>query len=121
VFDCVGFFRFKERVMSSVTSDEALSLLRRVASGETVPERKDASQHWGNSTMDLTVDGWTVGIFTDEGRRNRLDTITSPDGRRGEFKDWRSNALFSQQPEDRLHREDNKSLNRMFLAFKRAQ
>jgi len=107
--------------MSSVTSDEALSLLRRVASGKTAPELKDPSSHWNNSTMDLIVDGWTVVVFTDEGRRNHVDTITSPDGRRGGFKDWRSGALFSQQPEDRLHREDNKSLNRMFQAFRRAQ
>ncbi len=105
--------------MPSVTSNEALSLLRRVASGEAAPGLKDASQHWGNSTIDLIVDGWTLVIFTDEGRRNRLDTITSPDGRRGEFKNWRSGELFSQQPEDRLHREDSKSLDRMFVAFKR--
>jgi len=107
--------------MSSVTSDEALSLLRKVASGETVPELKGPARHWNNSTMDLMVDGWTVVIYTDEGRRNHLDAITSPDGRRGEFKNWRSGELFSQQPEDRLYREDSKSLGRMFQAFRRAQ
>src|SRR5277367_4473064 len=106
--------------MSSVSSDEALSLLRKVASGEVVPELKDPAQHWNNSTMDLIADGWTLVIFTDDGRRNHLDTITSPDGRRGEFKNWRSDALFSQQPEDRLYREDSKSLKRMFQAFRRA-
>jgi hypothetical protein len=105
----------------NVTSDEALSVLRRVALAQTVPELKDPSSHWNESTMALIVDGWTVVIFTDDGRRNRLDTITSPDGRHGDFRNWRSDALFSQQPEDRLYREDSKALYRLFQAFKRAK
>jgi hypothetical protein len=107
--------------MPNVTSDEALTLLRSVASGQAVPGLKDPARSWDESTMELAVDGWTVTIFTDENRRNHVDLITSPDGRRGEFKNWRSGAEFSQQPEDRLHREDNKAVDRMFQAFRRAQ
>jgi len=107
--------------MPCVTSDEALLLLRRVASGQIVPKRKDASEPWTNPTIQLVVDGWTVVIFTDNSRRNCVDKITAPDGRWGEFKDWRSDAEFSQQPEDRLYREDSNALHRMFQAFRRAE
>ena len=107
--------------MSCVTSDEALLLLRRVASGQIVPERKNASEPWSNSTVELVVDGWTIVIFTDNSRQNYVDRITSPDGRWGEFKDWRSDAEFSQQPEDRLYREDSNAVHRMFQAFRHAE
>ena len=107
--------------MAPVTSDEAQSLLRKVALGQTVPELKDPARHWNDSTIELIVNGWTVTIFTDERRRNHLDTVTSPDGRRGAFQNWRSDKLMSDQPEDRLFREDSGAVSRMFQAFRRAQ
>jgi hypothetical protein len=39
----------------------------------------------------------------------------------GESDDWRSDAEFSQQPEDRLYREDSGAVERMFQAFRRAR
>jgi hypothetical protein len=107
--------------MSTVTSDEALSLLRSVASGESIPMLKNPYQHWDDETVELFVNGWRMTIFTDDTRARHLDALASPDGRRGKFENWQSDAEFSQQPEDRLYREDNDAVNRMFQAFKRAQ
>jgi len=59
-------------------------------------------------------------VFTDATRWTHLDSITSRDGRRGESSTWKSNAEFSQQPEDRLYREDDNAVNRMFQAFRLA-
>lgn len=106
---------------SSVTSDEALSLLRRVASGQAVPKLKNPNQHWNDETVELVVDGWKMVIFTDDTRSRHLDSIASPDGRRGEFDNWRSDVEFSQQPEDRLYREDSDAVHRMFQASRRAR
>lgn len=107
--------------MSMVTSDEALLLLRRVASGESVPGMNGSSQPWTDPTMNLVVDGWNVVVFTDGTRSRHVDSVASPDGRMGKFDDWRSDAAFSQQPEDRLNREDSTAISRMFQAFRSAR
>jgi hypothetical protein len=82
---------------------------------------KDASQPWDDPTMKLVVDGWNVVVFTDGTRSRHVDSVASPDGRMGESDDWRSDAEFSQQPEDRLYREDSGAVERMFQAFRRAR
>jgi len=107
--------------MSSVTSDEALNLLRQVASGRIVPRLKNPYQHWNDQTVELTAGGWKMTVFTDETRWSHLDSVTSPDGRRGESRNWHSDAEFSQQPEDRLYREDSDAVHRMFLAIRNAR
>lgn len=107
--------------MPIVTSDEALTLLRKVASGQTVPRMKNPYQLWNEQTVEMAVDGWKIVVFSDDTRSHHVDTIASPDGRRGEFVAWRSDAEFSQQPEDRLYREDSTAVDRMFQAFKRAR
>jgi hypothetical protein len=112
---------FRSNAMDIVTSDEALSLLRRVASGQAVPGLKDPSQPWNDETIELLVDGWNVVIFTDDSRGRHVDSVTSPDGRGGGFNDWRSDMSLSQQPEDRLNREDSNAVDRMFQAFRRAR
>jgi hypothetical protein len=81
---------------------------------------KDSDQHWNDETVELAVDGWKLVLFTDASRWSHLDSITSPDGRHGESSTWKSDAEFSQQPEDRLYREDDKAVNRMFKAFRNA-
>jgi ElaB/YqjD/DUF883 family membrane-anchored ribosome-binding protein len=111
----------REITMSIITSDEALSLLRNVASGRTIPRLKNPYQRWSEETVELFVDGWKLVIFTDNTRSRHVDSIASTDGRRGEFKTWRSDVEFSQQPEDRLYREDNDAVDRMFQAFRRAR
>ncbi len=108
-------------MLSSVTSDEALSLLRRVASGQAVAKLKDRHQFWNDETVELVVDGWEMVVFTDDTRSRHLDSVASPDGRRGEFQTWRSDMEFSQQPEDRLYREDGHAVDRMFQALRRAR
>jgi hypothetical protein len=108
-------------VTAYVNSDEALSLLRRVASGQVVPRMKNLCLPRIDLTMELIVDGWNVVVFTDETRRRHIDSLASPDGRMGTFDDWRSDAEFSQQPEDRLCREDSTAGDRMFQAFRRAR
>jgi hypothetical protein len=60
-------------------------------------------------------------IFTDDTRSRHLESIASSDGRRGDFASWRSDVEFSQQPEDRLYREDNDAVERMFRAFRSAK
>jgi hypothetical protein len=108
-------------VTAYVNSDEALSLLRRVASGQAVPRMKNFCLPRFDPTMELIVDGWNVVVFTDETRCRHIDSLASPDGRTGTFDDWRSDVEFSQQPEDRLCREDSTAGNRMFQAFRRAR
>jgi len=105
---------------SHVTSDEVLSLLRSVASGQSVPRMKNLYQYWTDEMVEVLVDGWKLVLFTDNTRSRHLDSVTSSDGRRGGFDDWRSEGQFSQQPEDRLYREDNNAVERMFAAFRRA-
>ncbi|HEX4056075.1 MAG TPA: hypothetical protein VHX86_17575 [Tepidisphaeraceae bacterium] len=107
--------------MPSVTSDEALSLLRKVASGQSVPRLKGPYQFWNDETVEMVVDGWKMVIFTDNTRSRHLDSVAAPDGRRGEFDNWRSDVEFSQQPEDCLYREDSDAVDRMFQAFRRAR
>jgi len=107
--------------MPIVTSDEALTLLRRVATGQAVPRLKSPNQFWGNETVELVVDGWKVVVFADETRSRHLDSVAAPDGRRGEFINWRSDVEFSQQPEDRLNREDGDAVDKMFRAFRSAR
>jgi hypothetical protein len=106
--------------MLCVTSDEALSLLRGVASGQIVPRLKNPFQFWNDQTVELTAGEWSMVLFTDETRWTHLDSVTSPDGRRGESKNWRSDMELSQQPEDRLYREDSTAVHRMFQAVRRA-
>jgi hypothetical protein len=106
--------------MPTVTSDEALCLLRGVASGEFVPTLKNRFQHWDDETVEIFVNGWRMTIYTDSTRSRHLDTLASPDGRQGKFANWQSDAEFSQQPEDRLYREDNNAVNRLFQAFRGA-
>jgi hypothetical protein len=77
---------------------------------------KDPSQPWNEPTVELVADGWKMVVFTDQTRSRHLDSITSPDGRRGDFDNWQSDVEFSQQPEDRLNREDAKGVDRMFRA-----
>jgi hypothetical protein len=105
----------------NVTSDEALGLLRNVASGLSVPRLRNPYQFWTDQTVELSVDGWRLVVFTDTTRSRHLDSVASPDGRRGEFDNWRSDVQYSQQPEDRLYREDNDAVDRMFQAFRRAR
>ena len=107
--------------MSCVTSNEALSLISRVASGQIVPRLKNPYQHWNDPSVELMVIGWKVVIFTDVTRSRHLDSVESPDGRRGDFETWRSDAEFSQQPEDRLYRRDSNAMDRMFRAFREAR
>ena len=107
--------------MPIVTSDEALSLLRRVASGHAIPGLKDASQLWTDETVNMIAEGWQMEIFTDDTRSRHIESVTSPDGRRGVSSDWCSDVEYSQQPEDRLNREDGDAVDRMFQAFKRAR
>jgi len=102
------------------TSDEVLGLLRSVASGQSVPRMKNLYQFWSDETVEVMVDGWKLVLFTDNTRSRHLYSATSSDGRRGGFDDWRSDVQFSQQPEDRLYREDNDAVERMFTAFQRA-
>lgn len=104
-----------------VTSDEALSLLRDVSSGRSVPRLRNPFQFWTDSTVEILVNGWRLVVFTDTTRSRHVDTIASPDGRHGKFDDWRSDVQFSQQPEDRLDREDGDAVDRMFQAFRRAR
>jgi hypothetical protein len=110
-----------KREIPVVTSDQALSLLRRVASGQVVPRLKNADQHWNDETVELVVDGWKLVVFTDNTRSRHLDSITSPDGHRGDFDNWRSDVEFSQQPEDRLYRQDSDAVNRMLHALRQAK
>jgi hypothetical protein len=107
--------------LSHVTSNEVLSLISRVASGQIVPRLKNPYQHWSDQIVELMVDGWKVLLFTDVTRSRHLDSVVSPDGRRGDFETWRSDAEFSQQPEDRLYRQDSNAMDRMFQAFRRAR
>jgi hypothetical protein len=107
--------------VATVTSDEAFSLLRKIALGQSIPRLKNHCQFWTDATVELFVDGWRLVVFTDSTRSSHLDSITSPDGRRGQFNDWRSDVQFSQQPEDRLGREDSEAVDRMFQAFKLAR
>jgi hypothetical protein len=106
--------------ISSVTSDEALGLLRRVALGQAVPRMKNSDQHWNDQTVELVVEGWKLVIFTDAARWSHIASMTSPDGRLGESRSWCSDSEFSQQPEDRLYREDSNAVSRMFTAFRNA-
>jgi hypothetical protein len=108
-------------IPSNVTSDEVLTLLRRVATGQVIPRLKGPYQFWTDETVELLVDGWKVVVFTDDTRSHHLDSIAAPDGRQGEFTNWRSDVEFSQQPEDRLYREDSDAVNRMFQAFRSAR
>lgn len=110
-----------KREIPVVTSDQALSLLCRVASGQAVPRLKNADQDWDHETVELIVDGWKLMVFTDDTRSRHLDSIMSPDGHRGDFDNWRSDAEFSQQPEDRLYRQDSDAVNRMFHALRQAK
>ena len=107
--------------MPIATSDEVLSLISRVAGGQVVPRMKNPYQHWSDQTVELTADGWKVVLFTDVTRSRHLDSVASPDGRRGDFETWRSDGEFSQQPEDRLYRQDSNAVDRMFQAFRRAR
>jgi hypothetical protein len=107
--------------MPTVTSDEALHILRNVASGHSIPRLKNPYQHWNDQTVELFVDGWKLVVFTDDTRSRHVDSIASSDGRLGEFSSWRSDMEFSQQPEDRLYREDNDAVDRMFQAFRCAR
>lgn len=102
--------------MGNVTSDEALWLLRNMASGRSVPKLRNPYQFWTDETVDVMVDGWKLVLFTDPTRSHHLDSVVSPDGRRGGFDNWRSDVEFSQQPEDRLYREDSDAVSRMFGA-----
>ena len=104
-----------------VTSDEALLLLRKVASGRSVPRLRNPYQFWTDSTVEILVDGWRLVVFTDRTRSRHVDSVASPDGRRGDFAIWRSDVQFSQQPEDRLYREDSDAVDRMFEAFRQAR
>jgi hypothetical protein len=106
---------------TAVTSDEALCLLRNVATGRSVPRRKNPHQYWTDDTAEFLVDGWKLVLFTDETRSRHLDSVVASDGRRGEFDDWRCDVQFSQQPEDRLYREDSEAVDRMFQAFRHAR
>jgi hypothetical protein len=107
--------------LTTVTSDEALGLLRNVATGRSVPKLKNPYQFWTDETVEFLVEGWKLVIFTDKTRSRHLDSVVCPDGRRGEFDDWRRDVQFSQQPEDRLNREDSEAVDRMFGAFRRAR
>ena len=107
--------------MPNVTSDEVLALLRRVASGQAVPGMIDPSETWDDPTMKFVVDGWNIVVFTDGTRSRHVDSVASPDGRMGNFDDWRCDGEFSGQPEDRLYREDSGAVNRMFQAFRSAR
>ncbi|MGA2581788.1 MAG: hypothetical protein ABSG31_00810 [Tepidisphaeraceae bacterium] len=107
--------------MANVSSDEALGILRRVAIGEAVPRLKNPRQQWDEETVELVVDGWHVSLFADVTRSRHVNRVTSPDGRLGSSEDWRSDEEFSQQPEDRLYREDSDAVDRMFQAFRRAR
>ena len=107
--------------LATVTSDEAFWLLRKIASGQSIPRLRNPHQFWTDETVELSVDGWRLVVFTDSTRSSHLDTVASPDGRRGEFDDWRSDVQFSQQPEDRLYREDSEAVIRMFQAFRQAK
>jgi hypothetical protein len=104
-----------------VTSNEALSLISQVASGQIVPRLKNPYQYWNDQTVELMAKGWKVVLFTDVTRSRHLHSVTSPDGRRGDFETWQSEAEFSQQPEDRLYRQDGNAVNRMFEAFRTAR
>jgi hypothetical protein len=103
-----------------VTSDEALGLLRNVALGRSVPRLRNPFQFWTDSTVEILVDGWRLVVFTDSTRSRHVDSVASPDGRGGRFENWVSDVQFSQQPEDRLYREDSGAVDRMFEAFRRA-
>jgi hypothetical protein len=107
--------------MIALTSDEALNLLRDIASGGAEPVLRDPYQSWDNQTVELVIGGWKMSAFTDATRSRHVDKLTSPDGRVGDFKSWRSDAEYSQQPEDRLDREDDGAVNRMFQAILRAR
>jgi hypothetical protein len=107
--------------LKTVTSDEALCLLRNLATGQSVPRLKNPHRYWTDDTIELLVNGWQLVIFTDQTRSRHLDSVVSSDGRRGEFDDWRSDVQFSQQPEDRLNREDGEAVDRMFQACRRAR
>jgi hypothetical protein len=107
--------------MPTVTSSEVLSLITRVAGGQVVPRMKNPYQHWTDQTVELTADGWKIVLFTDATRSRHLDTVATPDGRRGGYDTWRSDAEFSQQPEDRLNRQDGSAVARMYQAFRKAR
>jgi hypothetical protein len=108
------------KINPNVTSDEALTLLRKIASGQSVPRLKNHYQLWNEPTVELEIDGWKLVVFTDTTRSRHLDSVTSPDDRHGNFENWRCDVEFSQQPEDRLHREDSLAVDQMFQAFRRA-
>jgi hypothetical protein len=111
----------KEFLMANVSSDEALSILRRVAIGHTVPRLKNPSQRWDEKTVELIADGWNIVLFTDTTRSRHVNKLVSPDGRWGSSEDWLSDSEYSQQPEDRLYREDSDAVDRMFQAFRLAR
>jgi hypothetical protein len=107
--------------LSVVTSDEAFLLLRKIALGQSTPRLRNPYQFWTDQIVELLVDGWRITLFTDNTPSSYLDSIASPDGRKGEFNDWRSDMRFSQQPEDRLYREDPNAVQRMFQACRLAR
>lgn len=72
-----------------VSSREVYEVLKKVALGELEPKLKhpEAFDVFYSDTP-FIVGNWEIEIFFDCGEFDYVSYVTSPDGRKGNYKDW---------------------------------
>lgn len=106
-------------VSKKVSSSEITDLLRKIGKGEIIPKLMNEGHTWeatyaGN--VSYVVDGWEIVIFNDCDSWDYIDSVLSPDGRKGDYSDWFGEDGQSETDEV-LYREDNKIYEQMIDAF----
>lgn len=108
-----------------VSSDEVMTLLRKVGDGLAVPKLKYPESTWVDvyaGNVFYLVNGWEVVVFNDCDDWDYIDSVIHPDGRKGEYEDWfgaedENGDSEYQQPDDRLYFENKGCYEKMKKAF----
>lgn len=100
-----------------VSNVEVADLLRKIAIKQAKVFVKPGARTWNEQfagDVRFIVDGWEIVIFNDCDDFDYVDSVISPDGRRGEFDDWYSDV----EPSNLLTDEEFDSVCRVFSSAK---
>lgn len=106
------------RVLHAISHAEALTVLRKIGSGEWKPQLEKPEWPWHQAycgTVAIVAAGWTVVAFNDCLKFDYIEFMQAPDGRKGDYYGFRQNGATG--PEKILQQEDPGLYDRMVQAF----